>query len=269
VPRLTRGGISLAYDDTGTGDPPFLFIHGMACNRSHFAPQVAHFGRTHRVVAFDERGHGESDKPLDAAYDEATLADDAYWLAGELGLEHPVVVGHSLGGSVATSLASRYPDFPSAVVILDSGFEMPPDVAKELAKFYAALSEDVYDSVVRAFVAERLFDEGDDPALVGPTQDVMAACPREIFLAMGRAVLAFDQAAAADKITAPTLFIASSRPWIDLSTIRRRRPDWYLGRTVGAGHFHQLLVPDQVNAMIERFVAQVGAGFVRAQDAEF
>lgn len=266
---ITRDGISLAYDDLGSGDPPFLFIHGMACNRTHFAPQVSHFGVSHRIVAMDLRGHGESDKPLGAAYDQETLADDAKWVADQLGLHHPIVVGHSLGGGVATALASKYPDFPSALVILDSGFETPLGVTEELGAFYDNLTEDVYDSVVRAFVKERLFDAGDDPALIEPIQDVMASCPRAIFLAMGRSVLAFDQAAASDAITAPTLFVASSRPWIDLSSIRRRRPDWYVGRAVGTGHFLQLLVPEQVNAMIDRFLQQVGAGFPAAQEADF
>lgn len=267
--RITHHGISLAYDDVGSGDPPFLFIHGMACNRSHFAPQVSHFSGAHRVVTLDLRGHGESDKPVDASYDQETLADDVKWVTDQLGLSQPIVVGHSLGGGIATALASKYPSLPSAVIILDSGFEQPPGVAEELRAFYDNLTEDVYESVVRAFVKERLFDVGDDPALIGPIQDVMASCPREIFLAMGRSVLAFDQAAAADRITAPTLFIASSRPWIELSSIRRRRPDWYLGRAVGTGHFLQLLAPEQVNAMIDRFLAQVAAGFPAAQDAEF
>ena len=78
-----------------------------------------------------------------------------------------------------------------------------------------------------------------------------------------------DQAAAATAVTAPTLFIASSRPFVEVQRIHDARPDWYLGRTVGAGHFHHLLVPDQVNGMIDAFLAQVHGGFAAAQPSDY
>ena len=90
----------------------------------------------------------------------------------------------------------------------------------------------------RTFVRERLFDYGDDETLLKTTEDVMASCPREIFLAMGRDFISYDLAAASDSITAPTLFIGSSRPFVDLNWVRARRPEWFLGRTIGSGHFH-------------------------------
>ena len=67
----------------------------------------------------------------------------------------------------------------------------------------------------------------------------------------------------------PTLFLASARPWLDLNRVHELRPDWFLGRTVGAGHFHQLLVPDQVNPMIGRFLECVSSGVTSAVDSEF
>jgi hypothetical protein len=65
------------------------------------------------------------------------------------------------------------------------------------------------------------------------------------------------------------MFIGSSRPFVELERIHQVRPDWYLGRTVGAGHFHQLLVPDQVNGMIVSFLRQVGRGFPAAQPSDY
>jgi len=266
VATATINGNQLAYDDYGSGDPAFLFIHGMASNRSHFAPQMEHFGKSHRVVAYDQRGHGESAKPTDVPYDVASLAGDAKALADHLGLTKPIVVGHSLGGTVSMALAGLYPDFPGALVVLDSSLEVSADVAHELTEVYDGLTEKRYDEMCRTFVRERLFDYGDDEDLLKTTEEIMASCPREIFLAMGRGFIAYDLAATSDSITAPTLFIGSSRPFVDLNTVRARRPEWFLGRTVGAGHFLQLLVPEQVNAMIDHFLAQVARGITRAQE---
>jgi pimeloyl-ACP methyl ester carboxylesterase len=266
VATATINGNHLVYDDRGSGDPAILFIHGMACNRSHFAPQMEHFGESHRVVAYDQRGHGESDKPTDVPYDILSLAEDAKALADQLGMTKPIVVGHSLGGTISMALAGLYPDFPGALVILDSSLEVSADVAHELTEVYDGLTEDRYDEMCRTFVRERLFDYGDDETLLKATEEVMASCPREIFLAMGRGFIAYDLAAASDSITAPTLFIGSSRPFVDLNSVRARRPEWFLGRTVGAGHFHQLLVPEQVNAMIDHFLGQIDRGITKAQE---
>jgi pimeloyl-ACP methyl ester carboxylesterase len=63
VVDLVRDGVVLPYDDAGTGFPPVVFVHGAACNRRFWCQQVPRFCATHRVVAVDLRGHGESDAP--------------------------------------------------------------------------------------------------------------------------------------------------------------------------------------------------------------
>jgi len=257
-------GVALAYDDVGAGDPPFLFIHGLAGSRSVFPDQVAHFARSHRVVAYDQRGHGDSDRPDDGRYDLWTLADDARQLADALGLDHPVVVGHSLGGTVAIALAARYPEFPRALVVLDSVFELRPDSRRTLQAFYESLADgtdDAYEAAVEVFVRTQLTSPGDDPAVVASAVALMTSLPREVFVALGTSRLGFDDVAAAKGVTAPALFVGSARPFCDLASVRANCPGWYLGRVVGSGHKLQLLVPDQVNAMIDRFLSLVDAGF--------
>jgi pimeloyl-ACP methyl ester carboxylesterase len=111
---------------------PILLIHGLASAARIWdltAPLLA--SRGHRVVALDQRGHGESDKP-DTGYSfEAIVADD-HALAAHLGLVAlasppqsagtPVVVGHSWGGSVVVQYAATYPQDVRSVVLVDGGF---------------------------------------------------------------------------------------------------------------------------------------------------
>lgn len=63
MPKLDRDGVALYYEEQGQGKPALVFVHGWCCDRTYHAPQVAHFSKTHRCVALDLRGHGESDKP--------------------------------------------------------------------------------------------------------------------------------------------------------------------------------------------------------------
>lgn len=269
--RLDDGNVSLAYDDVGRGDLPVLLIHGMSCNRTLWKAQVDHLAPSHRVVAYDQRGHGESSLASDGEYGVPSFVADARRLCTHLGLERPVVVGHSLGGVTAIMLAAE-PGFASAMVLVDSTVELPADAAAGLTAYFDGLraaSDVEYDRQVREFIGQRMFDPGDDPQRSAAITDQLAAVPREVFVAGGSSVLDVDVRRAALAVQVPTLFLASARPWLDLNRVHELRPDWFLGRTVGAGHFHQVLVPEQVNAMIDRFLDCVASGVTTAAESEF
>ena len=269
--RFDDGNVALAYDDVGRGSPPVLMIHGMSCNRTHWAAQRDFLAPTHRVVANDQRGHGESSLAADGAYGVRTFVDDARRLCAHLALERPIVVGHSLGGVTAIQLAAD-PGFASALILVDSTVELPSDAAAGLTAYFDGLraaSDAEYDRQVREFIGMRMFDPGDDDARAAAITDELASVPREVFIAGGSSVLDVDVKEAALAVQVPTLFIASARPWLDLNRVHELRPDWFLGRTVGAGHFHQILVADQVNAMIGRFLECVAAGVTTAAESEF
>lgn len=103
---------------SGTG-PPILLLHGLASQRRFWnlvVPELA--GRP--VLALDQRGHGDSDKP-DGGYDLATVARDAGTALDALGWSRAVVVGHSWGAAVATTLAAEHPERVLAVVAIDGG----------------------------------------------------------------------------------------------------------------------------------------------------
>ncbi len=104
------------------GLPPVLLIHGLASAARIWdmtAPLLA--GRGLRVVALDQRGHGESDKPDHGYTFEEIVADD-HAVAAALGLERPIVVGHSWGGGVALNYAAVYPEDVRALALVDGGF---------------------------------------------------------------------------------------------------------------------------------------------------
>ena len=84
--KLNRDGVSLAYDESGRGEPAIVLIHGWTCDRTYFAPQAEHFSRADRVIAVDLRGHGDSDTPVQD-YTMAQFADDIAWLCQQLRIE--------------------------------------------------------------------------------------------------------------------------------------------------------------------------------------
>ena len=145
MPFLDRDGVSLFYAFTQGPLPPVVLLHGWCCDHTFLAPQAAHLARLgHTVVAPDFRGHGRSDKP-EQAYPIRGFTDDVAWLCAELGLERPVLIGHSMGGIVAYDLAACLPDLPAAIVMLDAAVVLPeaalasvmPEVERLRALAYA------------------------------------------------------------------------------------------------------------------------------------
>jgi non-heme chloroperoxidase len=107
-------GVMLATYEWGDPDgPEILLIHGQAQCHLSFSRQIdSDLARTHRLVAFDLRGHGDSAKPLDPAYyqDGKRWADDVAAVIKMKGLRRPVLVGWSLGGRVIRQYLMHHGD---------------------------------------------------------------------------------------------------------------------------------------------------------------
>jgi pimeloyl-ACP methyl ester carboxylesterase len=254
VPLAYRDGVALYYEDVGQGEPPILLVHGWMCDHTYFAPQAERFAPDHRVVSVDLRGHGRSDKP-EQDYTMAGFADDLAWLCGELGLTRPVVIGHSMGGVIALELAARHPELPAAIVAVDSPL-LPPQALKDgIAGVVAGLKSPDFREVAQQFVGNALFLEGDDPELKARVLEGMTSGPQYVMASALEQIFAWDAEAAAAGCKVPTLNLIAASPLLDVARFTELCPQVVHGQTVGAGHFHQLLVPDQVNAMIDRFLA--------------
>ena len=113
-------GLSFHYRDWGGSGQPIFLLHGLA-STSHIWDMVAPLlAEDHRVVALDQRGHGETDKPTHG-FDFASVTKDALGVIDQLGVDAPVVVGHSWGGSVALELAVRAPESVKGMAWVDGG----------------------------------------------------------------------------------------------------------------------------------------------------
>jgi pimeloyl-ACP methyl ester carboxylesterase len=242
----------LGYDAAGTGDPALLFLHGWCGDRSFFAPQFDHFSGTHRVVSIDLPAHGVS--PVPSEYSIEAFASETAELARELDLGRSVVFGHSIGAMVALELAQQSPDLVAAVALID-----PPPLSKEVWKGFSAQLISSFEGsdgpAGRRDFVEQMFLPTDDATRRAHIVKTMTAVPNEIAIPLVRAIAAYDAMAALRACQVPVVTISSAVPTNDAAALREANPAITLGQTVGAGHFLQLEVPEQVNPMIERFLA--------------
>jgi len=125
VNSFDSNGINIAYDDIGEGDP-ILLVHGFAASRvtnwklAGWYDRLEKAGR--RVIALDCRGHGESDKPHDAAaYGAENMGGDVIRLMDHLSIERADLMGYSMGGIISTWLLMNEADRFDSVVLAGIG----------------------------------------------------------------------------------------------------------------------------------------------------
>jgi 3-oxoadipate enol-lactonase len=130
MPYAQVGDIKLYYESHGDGRP-VLLVPGLGADTRLFFNVVPLLAKSHRVVVLDPRGGGQSDKPK-GRYSIEQMADDVAGLFGVLGIAQADVVGYSMGGKIALSLAARRPELVDHLVLCATGLR--PTVTRPFSR---------------------------------------------------------------------------------------------------------------------------------------
>ncbi len=160
MPTFNNGGVQIAFLDEGEGDP-IVLVHGFASTKDvnwvqpGWVSTLTRAGR--RVIAFDNRGHGESSKLYDpAAYHSDVMAQDVRALLDHLSIDRADVMGYSMGARITSFLALKNPEHVRSAILgglgikLVDGVGLPEEIAVALE---APSLDDVADPMGRMFRA--------------------------------------------------------------------------------------------------------------------
>jgi pimeloyl-ACP methyl ester carboxylesterase len=249
---LTHNGETIRYLDTGTGDPAIVFVHGWCCNHTYWRDQIPVFAKNHRVIAVDLPGHGESDKP-DRDYTTANFVDVVASLIDQLGLDKPIVAGHSMGGSIAMNFARQHPDLTRGVVLVDAPLVPLPDALQPVVQAtLAAFKTPAYQQAAAGFVRLQLFNAASPAAMVDEVVAGMGTAPQRVMYSAIESTLA-PESSVPGPIPVPALFLRAANLFATAGQLRERYPGLEVAE-FDCAHFIQMERPAETNAAIAKFI---------------
>jgi len=270
----TDDGVRLHYEEAGSGTP-LVFVHEFGGDHRSWEPQMRHFARRYRCVAFAARGYPPSDVPDEPArYGQARAADDVAAVIDALGAGPAHVVGNSMGGFATLHLGLRHPRRARSLVVAGCGYGAHPDRAAgfraESGKIADAFAIEGSASVAGWYGLgpARVQYEAKDPR--GHAEHVRVLAEHD---AVGAALTMRNVQAARpslydlrDELAAldlPVLLVAGDEDEGVLEAdlmLKRTIPRAGLALLPRTGHLTNLEEPALFNALVEDFLARVEAG---------
>lgn len=246
-------GLEFHYREYGGQGRPVVLLHGVASSSRIWLLVGPRLGERDRVFALDQRGHGESAKPA-SGYDFPSVVADAAAFIETLGLDRPVVVGHSWGGNVAVELAATHPDAVAGLVLVDGGFmeiSARPDATWERAEKEMAPPDLTHLTPERLVEMARQWELGPiwsneiEAALLGNFEVTEAGTirprlSRENHMQVVRAL--WDQRVSAlyERVKCPVLFAVAERK------MEGRQAQWMEMKREGVGRAQERMANCQV-----------------------
>jgi pimeloyl-ACP methyl ester carboxylesterase len=223
-----------------------VFVHGLGGNYHFFDPQLAHVENHARLIAYDQRGSGQSSLAPRKKYDLDTLVQDLSVILDVARIERAILVGHSFGADVVTRYAGLHPDRVAALVLVDP----PGDLRAALATLsteLAAADEGAFRAKVEALTEKLLV--GARPETRSTVLASVRATPRDVLQRMVSGMVSFEPTSAIDGYQGPVQCVVT-----DHTAAKDRSPPpgcRTVTRIHGVSHWPMLDAPDQVNEVLD------------------
>jgi pimeloyl-ACP methyl ester carboxylesterase len=250
--------VDLNVVDVGRGAPALVFLHYWGGSSRTWTPVIEHLSNTHRCVAIDFRGWGQSSKTA-KDYGLETLASDVLGVVKELGLKEFFLLGHSMGGKVAQLIAAGHPRGLQGLILYAPAPPHPMNVPADVRKQYVGLyqTREGAEIVVKNLTPHPLPEVYREQII----EDTLRGSP-EAKQAWPEGGMIADISHEVSKITVPVHIIAGGDDAVEPEASLRaafgkalRKVDFVV--IPGVGHIAQLEAPVKVADAI-RHAAQAG-----------
>jgi 3-oxoadipate enol-lactonase len=255
--------IEMAYEEAGAGVPVVL-LHGFPFNRTLWREQIEVLRDSHRVVAPDLRGHGETTATDEPATMEE-MARDVAALLDELQIKRPVLGGLSMGGYVALAFCRLFPRRVRALVLADTRAQADTEEAKRTREETARRALEEGMTAIADAMLPKLFAHTThmkEPSKVERVREMILTTKTEgAAQALRGMALRRDQTEFLPNILQPTLVVVGSEdqitPPADSEVMHRRIGGSRLAVIEGAGHVSNVERPEEFNRVLLKFLRDI------------
>ena len=249
-------GAKVHYESYGKGTDAVVFIHGWTCDLTFWRGQAPVYEKR-RSLLIDLPGHGQSAKP-EVAYTQGRFARAVEAVMRDAGVEHAVLVGHSMGGPVALTFMRLFPAKTRGLVMVDAYIPQPA-TAVQKAKMDASIKswwDPGYREQARTMI-ESMFSDKTTTAQREEIRSKMMTTPQHVLASAFEGMLLMEGVKPGETFDVPVAAILAkrSRPGYEaqLKAIfpkLSKYEEWE-----GAGHFLMMESPDRFNRSLEEFLA--------------
>ncbi|MFM9848673.1 MAG: alpha/beta fold hydrolase [Hyphomicrobiaceae bacterium] len=267
-------GIRLYYEETGAGQT-VIFVHEFAGDMRSWEPQMRHFGRTYRCIAYNARGYPPSDVPEQpASYSQARAANDIAAVLDAAGADKAHIVGLSMGGFATLHFGFRHAARALSLCVGGCGYGAEPDQrqrfkaeAKTIADFIKSKGMDTFAEAY-AYGPTRVQFENKDPRGFAEFKRMLAehsalgSANTQLGVQRERPSL-YELIDDMKKLAVPTLIITGDEDWPCLLPgvlMKQNIASSALAVMPNAGHTINIEDPDEFNRIVGNFLAQVESG---------
>ncbi|MBC8086906.1 MAG: alpha/beta hydrolase [Phycisphaerae bacterium] len=241
---------NISVNDGGSGAAtPVLFVHSFAGSAAQWLPQLDHLRDTRRAIAFDWRGHGESDPSPTNDYSIQAVAEDIAVVADQLSLSRFVLVGHSTGAAAAIAYAGSHADRVAGLVVEGIGGRMDGNMSKPIidaidSNFDEKMAEYWTQLLANASLATQMLVKRDRAVLT-----------KSQSLAMIHANFAYDPVPDLNQYDGPKQTIISTMGDTQFA-LHRLTPGLPVHIMDGTSHWMHLDRPFEFNQLLDEFLAK-------------
>ncbi len=247
-------------DDDRAGSVPVIFIHSLAGNTQQWSAQLEHIRKTRRAIALDLRGHGQSAVPANGDYAIEAMAQDIRKVVDQLGVERFVLVGHSMGGSVAGAYAGAHPEQVAGLLLADPSGDSTQMPVEEVQQYLGALESEAYTNVVEGYWGQLLSGSAETTKakVMQDLRDTLKATVVGVF----KELFKYNPVPALKRFTGPKLSIISAHNENPFA-LHNLVSDLPHQKMTGTGHWLQLDKPEEFNRIMDDFLASISNGSLR------
>lgn len=257
--KLLVGDAQIAYDVHGTTGPWVTFSHSLGCTRHMWQEQISALARDFRVLAYDLRGHGESNSG-GAPGSLNLLASDVHALLDHLGISGTHFVGISIGGMIGQTLAIESPDRIASLVLANTTAFMPPP-AVELWAQRVQVAQDRGVVALAQTSMERWFPAAfrkAQPEIIARMVGEFASTSVDGYVTCCQAIMGLDTRAGLAAIRCPTLIVGGTEdpgaPAEALTRMNQQIAGSQLVMLEGAGHLSNIDQSGPFTATLTEFL---------------